>query len=157
MVGKPALSFHYTAHNNRGVFLSEEGANSVIAGPGTLSVCPQGKFLYIEMTFAARSMRIAYRVLYCTFQPCSVAIPRMVTLVDEVISDPTEEGAQESFAQSLKAVLDSIHSLQAALTADSPRDYQPQSMVSLTNTSMVYDYVAIEISSRLEPVAATQR
>ena len=46
----------------------------------------------------------------------------MVTLVDELISDPTQEGTQDGFAQSLKEVLDGIHSMQAALTAESP-DY----------------------------------
>ena len=46
----------------------------------------------------------------------------MVTLVDEAISDPTREGTQDGFAQSLKEVLDSIHSMQAALTAETP-DY----------------------------------
>ena len=48
----------------------------------------------------------------------------MVTLVDKVINNPTRQQTQDSFAQSLKEVLDSIHGMQAALTAESPDPHQ---------------------------------
>lgn len=52
----------------------------------------------------------------CHFSP--IAIPRMISLANEVISKPSHQQTQDNLAQSMKEVLDSIHATQAALTAD---------------------------------------
>ena len=46
------------------------------------------------------------------------AIPQVVSLANEVISNPDHQLAQDQFAQSLKELLDSIHATQTALTAE---------------------------------------
>ena len=65
----------------------------------------------------------------------------MVTLCDGSISDPSQQETQDSFAQSLKEVLDSIHAMQAALTAETPNyPLPPESLVSrvlLKNTVLL--------------------
>ena len=54
------------------------------------------------------------------------AIPQMVSLANDVISNPSHQQTQDRFAQSLKELLDSIHATQAALTSDgTATDYQP--------------------------------
>lgn len=52
----------------------------------------------------------------CHFSP--IAIPRMISMANEVISNPSQQQTQVNLAQSMKEVLDSIHATQAALTAD---------------------------------------
>ena len=42
----------------------------------------------------------------------------MVSLANDVISNPSHQQTQDHFAQSLKELLDSIHATQAAFTSD---------------------------------------
>ena len=69
--------------------------------------------------------------MVCCLNP--TAIPQMVSLANDVISNPSHQRAQDHFAQSLKELLDSIHATQAALTSDGTATDHQQLTVRVWN------------------------
>ena len=68
---------------------------------------------------------------------------------DEVIRDPSRSDIQDSFAQSLKEVLESIHTMQTALTAECPPPDQHTHHHSLVSVSLSHSLTYNTVHERL--------